>query len=75
MGWLACRKQGQQSRAELLDWAFRVLRSGLTSRHHLTWEVRDPMPTLHLYMRKLIDVVQRRLPPTLRPAPRLPPAR
>lgn len=75
MGWLACRKQGQQSRAELLDWALRILRSGLTSRHHLTWDVRDPMPTLHLYMRKLIDVVLRRLPPALRPAPRLPPAR
>jgi predicted NAD/FAD-dependent oxidoreductase len=63
LGWLACRNQGRQSRAELRGWALKILRSGLTSRHHLTWDARDPMPTLHLYTGKLIDAVQRRLPP------------
>lgn len=72
LGWLACRKQGRQSGAELLDWALKILWSTLTSHHHLTWDARDPIPTLHLYWKKLFEAVLKRLPPTRRSVPQLP---
>ena len=71
LSWLGCRKQGRQSGAELRGWALRMLWSTLTS-HHLTWDARDPIPTLHLLLKKLSEAVLKRLPPALRPAPRYP---
>ena len=71
LSWLGCRKQGRQSGAELRGWALRMLWSTLTS-HHLTWDARDPMPTLHLFLKKLFELVLKRLPPALRSVPRYP---
>ena len=61
LSWFDCRKQGRQSGAELRGWALRMLWSALTS-HHLTWDARDPIPTLHLFLKKLFEVVLKRLP-------------
>jgi hypothetical protein len=49
-----------------------MLWSTLTSHHHLTWDARDPVPTLHQYWKKLSEVILKRLPPALRPVPQLP---
>jgi hypothetical protein len=51
--WLDCRKHRRQNGAELLHWALRMLWRTLTS-HHLTWDVRDPIPTLHHFWKKLL---------------------
>jgi predicted ATP-grasp superfamily ATP-dependent carboligase len=72
LAWLACCRHGRQSGAERLDWALRMLWSTLTSHHHLTWDARDPVPTLHQYWKKLSEVILKRLPPALRPVPQLP---
>lgn len=69
LSWLDCRKQGRQSGAELIDWALKMLWSTLTS-HHLTWDARDPIPTLHLFWNKIFEAVLKRLQPALRPVPR-----
>jgi predicted ATP-grasp superfamily ATP-dependent carboligase len=64
LSWLNCRKQGRQSSTKLLAWAFRMFWSTITS-HHLTWDARDPAPTLHLFWKKLLEAVRKRLPPAL----------
>jgi biotin carboxylase len=69
LSWLDCRKQGRQSGAELIAWALKMLWSTLTS-HHLTWDARDPIPTLHLFWNKIFEAVLKRLQPALRPVPR-----
>lgn len=61
LSWFACHKQGRQSSAELLRWALRMFWSTLTS-HHLTWDARDPMPTLHMFWKKLFRAVRKRRP-------------
>jgi predicted ATP-grasp superfamily ATP-dependent carboligase len=71
LSWFDCRKQGRQSGAELLAWAFKMFWSTLTS-HHLTWDARDPMPTLHLFWKRLFEAILKRLPPSLRAVPRYP---
>ncbi len=71
LSWLDCRKQGRQSGPELLDWALNMLWSTFTS-YHLTWDVRDPVPTLHLFWKKLFESVLKRLLPALRTVPRYP---
>jgi predicted ATP-grasp superfamily ATP-dependent carboligase len=69
--WLGCRRQGSKSGAELRGWVLRMIWSTLTS-HHLTWDARDPIPTLHLFLKKLFELVLKRLPPATRPVPRYP---
>lgn len=69
LGWLVCCRQGRRSGAELRGWALKVLWSTLTSHHRLTWDTRDPVPTLHLYWKKLLEAVLKRLPPALRHVP------
>lgn len=67
MAWLTYRKHGRQSRAGLLKWSLRMLWSMLSIRHHLTWDVRDPLPTLHLFRKWLLEAVLRRLPALRKP--------
>lgn len=69
LAWLACYKHGRQSGAQLVDWALRMLWSTLASHHHLTWDARDPAPTLHQYWRKLSEVILKRLRSALWPLP------
>ena len=52
LSWFDCHKQGRKSGAELLHWAVRMFWSTVTS-YHLTWDARDPMPTLHMFWKKL----------------------
>jgi predicted ATP-grasp superfamily ATP-dependent carboligase len=59
LSWLDCRKHRRQNGAELLHWALRMLWRTLTS-HHLTWDVRDPIPTLHHFWKKLFAAVLKR---------------
>jgi biotin carboxylase len=51
--------------ARMLD----IARRSLTS-HHLTFEWRDPLPTLHMFWRKFLETPLRRRLPAFRPAPR-----
>jgi hypothetical protein len=51
--------------ARMLDIARRSL-----SSHHLTFEWRDPLPTLHMFWRKFLEAPLRRRLPAFRPAPR-----
>lgn len=52
MHWQDCLRRGQQTPAELARWAIAMLRASVTS-HHLTWEWSDPVPTLHMYWKRL----------------------
>lgn len=50
-------------RAELVRWALRMARRAVTS-HHLTFDVRDPMPTFHMYWQHFGRRLLRRMNPT-----------
>lgn len=63
LSWLESRKRRTQDTASLLKWAPRMIWRTLTS-HHLTWDVRDPIPTLHLFWKTLFKSVLKRLPTT-----------
>jgi biotin carboxylase len=54
----------RQVAAHALDMARRAATS-----YHLTFEWRDPLPTLHLYWRKFLEAPVRRRLPAIRPAP------
>ena len=71
VSWFNYRKKGRPGGAEPLDWALTMIWSTLTS-YHLTWELRDPIPTLHLFWRKFFGIVLKRLASLLRPVPRTP---
>lgn len=43
------RAQAEISLLDSILWSGRALVSGLRADVHLTWSIRDPMPTLHLY--------------------------
>ena len=62
LSWLDCRKHRRQSGAELFRWALKMLWRSLTS-HHLTWDVRDPIPTLHHFCKKFFAAVLKQSPP------------
>lgn len=62
LAWQQAWRQRQRSPGQLLAWAARSLFAALSS-YHLTWELRDPQPTLHMYWRKLAHAVSRRLSP------------
>lgn len=47
-------KRGTISRAELARAPFRMLGSLFRARHNLTWDWRDPLPTLYLYWQALL---------------------
>ena len=61
LSWYACHKQHRQSRHELAKWALRMCWRSLTA-YHLTWDARDPMPTLHRFMQKLWESIFKRAP-------------
>jgi predicted ATP-grasp superfamily ATP-dependent carboligase len=50
--WLDCARHERQSASELAAWAVRMLRA-VPSSYHLTWEVRDPLPTLRAFWKDL----------------------
>jgi predicted ATP-grasp superfamily ATP-dependent carboligase len=54
---------------QLAAWALDMARRSLTS-YHLTFEWRDPLPTLHMFWRKFLEAPLRRRLPAFRPAPR-----
>jgi len=63
LSWLDCRRHRRQNGVELVRWALKMFWRAFTS-HHLTWDVRDPVPTLHLFWRKIFVVVQKRSLPS-----------
>lgn len=48
--WLDCARHGRRTPVELAAWALRAAWDASRS-YHLTWELRDPLPTLHAYWR------------------------
>ena len=52
LSWLNCHRRRRKNGAELLRWSINMLWSAATS-YHLTWDIRDPAPTLHLFWKKL----------------------
>jgi predicted ATP-grasp superfamily ATP-dependent carboligase len=74
--WLTCRRRRDRGAGALARWALASLRIALTS-HHLTWDLRDPLPTLHMFWKHLVRGSLRRMhpaaPDTERPADPLAP--
>lgn len=66
---LAEARRGSLERRSLAGWALDMARRALTS-HHLTFDWRDPLPTLHMYWRKFLHAPLRRRLPASRPQPR-----
>lgn len=58
--WRAAWHGNQLGTAELLTWARRSLWLAMNS-HHITWDARDPLPTLHMYWRVVSDSVRMHL--------------
>ena len=59
VSWLDCHKHRRKNGAELLRWALNMVWSAATS-YHLTWDARDPIPTLHLFRKKIFSALQKR---------------
>lgn len=59
IAWHTAWRQRQRTPLQLLAWA---VRSGLAAFgcYHLTWELRDPLPTLYLYWARLVGGVTRK---------------
>jgi predicted ATP-grasp superfamily ATP-dependent carboligase len=53
----------------LADWMLDMARRSLTS-HHLTFDWRDPLPTLHMFWRRFLEAPLRRRLPAFRAVPR-----
>jgi biotin carboxylase len=72
LNWYACRKQRRQSLNELAHWALKMCWRSLTA-YHLTWDARDPMPTLHRFTKKFLESTFKRasLPPAEVELPRI----
>ena len=66
---LAALRRRSLERRSLAGWALDMARRALTS-HHLTFDWRDPLPTLHMYWRKFLHAPLRRRLPASRPQPR-----
>ena len=62
LNWYASRKQRRQSRLELANWALKMIWRSLTA-YHLTWDARDPIPTLHRFTKKFLEFVFKRATP------------
>ena len=58
--WLAYARHGSESRAQLAAWGARMLWDAASS-YHLTWELRDPLPTLHAYWKKFASAPRERM--------------
>lgn len=59
--WIECLRRRRQRPRELATWALDMLwRSALDS--HLTWDVFDPLPTLHMFWKKYGQIALRRPP-------------
>lgn len=60
LSWHEAWRRQQRTPLQLLAWAFR---SALTaaSSYHLTWDLLDPLPTVHIYWNKLFHSVARKL--------------
>jgi predicted ATP-grasp superfamily ATP-dependent carboligase len=69
MSWHDCLRHGRSSAVDLIAWVLRMCWASVSS-HHLTWDVRDPLPTLHVFWKKIFDAALKRLQPALRPLPR-----
>jgi len=50
---------GQHSLSKLTIWLFAVVKSALTSSVHITWDWRDPLPTIVMLNRKLLSFLVR----------------
>lgn len=59
--WIECLRRGRQDPVQLAAWALRMLWASVTSSH-LTWELSDPLPTLHMFWKKYAEMPLRRLP-------------
>ena len=59
LAWHEARKSGAAGPLHLSAWALRSLCIACCS-HHLTWDVGDPLPTLHEYWKQLRGALARR---------------
>jgi len=60
--WVDCARRGRVGAPRLTAWALQMLWAA-SSSYHLTWELRDPLPTLHAFWKKLAPAPARRLSP------------
>ena len=60
--WVDCARRGRIGLPRLAAWGLHMLWAA-SSSYHLTWELRDPLPTLHAFWKKFALTPARRLPP------------
>ena len=60
LSWHDARRQKLRSGVQLAAWALRSAVVALTS-HHLTWDLRDPLPTLHEFWKQFSVALGRRV--------------
>jgi predicted ATP-grasp superfamily ATP-dependent carboligase len=64
--WVEAARRGRLDAGELIRFALRIAWDASTS-YHLTWDLLDPLPTLHQFSRRFIEPALRRFqPPSLR---------
>jgi len=62
-------RRGRIGTGRAVAWLADMARRSLVS-YHLTFDWRDPLPTLHMFWRKFLEAPLRRRLPAFRPAPR-----
>lgn len=62
--WVGCARRGRVGALRLAAWGLQLLWAASRS-YHLTWELRDPLPTLHAFWKRLAPAPARRLSPRI----------
>jgi hypothetical protein len=63
--WYEALVEGRRSASALTFWMLRSAWVALTS-YHLTFDIRDPIPTLHGFWKKLVEAASKRALPLSR---------
>lgn len=48
MGLLKAVKKNQISGSQFLIWFFKMIRAQIRSKHHVTWDIKDPLPSFYI---------------------------
>lgn len=61
--WVEAARRGRLGAGALARWALRIAWDA-SSSYHLTWDLLDPLPTLHQFSRRFIEPALRRFQPS-----------
>lgn len=49
MGLLKALKKRSITPSQLLNWSFNLISAQIRSKHHVTWDIKDPLPSFYIW--------------------------